>query len=134
MYFWEHPNAHTYVSGPICAMGDAAHATSPWQGAGGGMSIEDSLVLSSLLGRSNTPNEALVALKIYDKVRRPRTQHIVESSRGTGLIVNGLGDETKLDFRKLREKLLSRWDFIIDFDNEKARDEAVEMLTRELKP
>ncbi|KAL9107051.1 MAG: hypothetical protein Q9227_007997 [Pyrenula ochraceoflavens] len=134
MYFWEHPNAHTYVSGPICVMGDAAHATSPWQGAGGGMSIEDSLVLSSLLGRSNTPVEALTALNIYDKVRRPRTQQIVESSRGTGLIVNGLGDETKLDSGKLREKLLPRWDFILNFDNEKARDEAVEMLATELKP
>ena len=133
MYFWEHPNAHTYVSGPICIMGDAAHATSPWQGAGGGMSIEDSLILSTLLGRSKTRIEALTALKVYDRVRRPRTQRIVESSRGTGLIVNGLGEETGLDPGKLKEKLLRRWDFIIDFDNEKARDEAVEMMERELR-
>lgn len=114
-------------------MGDAAHATSPWQSAGGGMSIEDSLILSTLLGRSKTRIEALTALKVYDRVRRPRTQRIVESSRETGLIVNGLGEEMGLGFGKLKEKLLRRWDFIIDFDNEKGRDEAVEMMERELR-
>ncbi|KAI2784532.1 hypothetical protein F4815DRAFT_440837 [Daldinia loculata] len=30
IYLWEHLPAHTYVSGPICVMGDAAHATTPW--------------------------------------------------------------------------------------------------------
>ena len=97
------------------------------------MSIEDSLILSTLLGRAKTPAEARTALKVYDQVRRPRTQRIVESSRDTGLIVAGLGEETKLDFGKLRAKLLPRWDFIVDFDNEKHRDEAVEMMERELK-
>jgi salicylate hydroxylase len=97
------------------------------------MSIEDSLILSTLLGRAKTPAEARTALKVYDQVRRPRTQRIVESSRGTGLIVLGLGEETKLDFKKLREKLLPRWDFIIDFDNKKHRDEAVEIMEQELQ-
>jgi salicylate hydroxylase len=133
MYLWEHPPSRTYVSGSVCIMGDAAHATTPWQGSGGGMSIEDSLILSTLLGRAKTPAEARTALKVYDQVRRPRTQRIVESSRGTGLIVSGLGEETKLDLGKLRAKLLPRWDFIIDFDNEKHRDEAVEMMERGLK-
>ncbi|TVY14007.1 6-methylsalicylic acid decarboxylase atA [Lachnellula arida] len=133
MYLWEHPPARTYTSGSVCIMGDAAHATTPWQGSGGGMSIEDSHILSTLLGRAKTPAEALAALKVYDQVRRPRTQRIVESSRATGLIVAGLGEQTKLDIGKLRENVLPRWDFIIDFDNEKHRDEAVEMMERELK-
>ncbi|KAI0842823.1 FAD/NAD(P)-binding domain-containing protein [Hypoxylon sp. FL0890] len=133
MYLWDHPPARTYVSGPICVMGDAAHATTPWQGAGGGMSIEDSLVLSTLLGRAKTPAEAQTALKIYDQLRRPRTQHIVESSRGTGKIMSGRGEETGLDLAKLREKLLPRWDFIVDYDNEKHLKAAVEMMERELK-
>jgi salicylate hydroxylase len=113
-------------------MGDAAHATTPWQGSGGGMSIEDSLILSTLLGRAGTAAEAQIALKVYDHVRRPRTQSIVESSRGTGLIVSGLKEETELNLDKLREELLPRWDFIIDFDNEKHCDEAMEMMEREL--
>ncbi len=115
-------------------MGDAAHATSPWQGSGGGMSIEDSLILSTLLGRARTLDEATTALEVYDKVRRPRTQRIVESSRETGLIMAGLGEETKLDSAQLKAKLLPRWDFILDFDNGRHRDEAIEMMEKELKP
>ncbi|EGC48754.1 salicylate hydroxylase [Histoplasma capsulatum var. duboisii H88] len=132
IYLWDHPPARTYVAGPICIMGDAAHATTPWQGSGCGMSFEDSLILSTLLGRSTTPAESLVALQIYDQVRRPRTQRIVESSRGTGLMLVGKWEVTGLDLEKLRQDLLPRWDFIIDFDNGKARDEAVEMMVAEL--
>jgi salicylate hydroxylase len=113
-------------------MGDAAHATTPWQGAGGGMSIEDSLVISSLLGCAKTPAEAQIALKIYDQVRRPRTQHLVESARAVGLITSGLG-EGKLDPGKIKADCFHRWDFILNYDNEKHRDEAVEMMKRELK-
>lgn len=132
MYLWEHPPASTYVSGPICIMGDAAHATTPWQGSGGGMSIEDSLILSKVLGLSKTPAEATTALRVYDQLRRPRTQRVVESSRGTGDIMTGKGPETGLDLASLKEKLLPRWDFIINFDNEKHCEEARQILTKEL--
>lgn len=130
MYLWDHPPARTYASGPICVIGDAAHATTPWQGSGCSMSIEDALVLSTLLGRSKTLEEATLALRVYDQVRRPRTQRIVESSRGTGVIMIGRGDETGLDLAKLKEKLLPRWDFILDFDNAEARDEAIKIMDR----
>ncbi|EQL27967.1 hypothetical protein BDFG_09232 [Blastomyces dermatitidis ATCC 26199] len=89
IYNWEHPHARTYVSGPICIMGDAAHATTPFQGSGCGMSFEDALILYTLLGGSKAPAEALVDLQVYGQVRRPRTQRIVESSRNTGHIITG---------------------------------------------
>ncbi|RYP33275.1 hypothetical protein DL767_004828 [Monosporascus sp. MG133] len=130
IYLWEHPPARTYVAGPLCVMGDAAHATTPWQGSGGGMSIEDSLILSTLLGSAKNPIEALTALKVYDQVRRPRTQRIVESSRVTGAILTGSGEAT---FNwKTSEKLLRRWDFILDIDMRKHYNEAIEMMEREL--
>lgn len=126
MYLWDHnPPASTYASGNICIMGDAAHATTPWQGSGAGMSIEDSLILSSLLGRAKTVDDCAKAFRVYDEVRRPRTHRIVESSRGTGLIMTGRDDEIGLDLDKLKQKLLPRWDFIIDFEVEKHRDEAL---------
>lgn len=96
------------------------------------MSIEDSLILSTLLGRATNTAEAEVALKVYDQVRRPRTQRIVESSRGTGEILVGKGVKG-LDLGWLKQNLLSRWDFIINFDNEKHRDEALDMMESELK-
>ncbi|POS74231.1 hypothetical protein DHEL01_v207376 [Diaporthe helianthi] len=132
MYLWVHLPARTYVSGPKCVIGDAAHATTPWQGSRAGMSIEDSLVISTLLGRSKNREEALVALKTYDEARRPRTQRIIQSSRATGVIEMGRGDETGLNLDRLRQKLLPRWDFIIDFDNEKHVAEAVEVMKRRL--
>lgn len=91
------------------------------------MSIEDSLILSTLLGRAQTVPQARKALEVYDRVRRPRTQRIVESSRGTGMIFLGKGDEG-LNLAWLKQNLMPRWDFIIDFDNKKHRDEAVRMM------
>jgi salicylate hydroxylase len=132
MYLWEHPPAPTYVSGPLCVMGDAAHATTPWQGSGGGMSIEDSLILSTLLERSTTSGEAVAALKAYDQVRRPRTQQIVESSRITGGILTGTREELR-HYVDTPGKLLSRWDFILDMDMKKHRDEAIAIMKRELE-
>ncbi|KAJ8130453.1 hypothetical protein O1611_g3176 [Lasiodiplodia mahajangana] len=128
-YLWDHPKASTYVSGPICITGDAAHSTTPWQGSGGGMSIEDSLILSSLLGRAKTPSEALTALEVYDQVRRPRTQRIVESSRVTGAMVTR-SDE--LDPETLKA-FMSRWDFILDIDMERHRDEAIALMDAKVK-
>ncbi|KAI0521419.1 hypothetical protein F5B22DRAFT_596768 [Xylaria bambusicola] len=129
LYLWDHPNASSYVSGPICITGDAAHSTTPWQGSGGGMSIEDSLILSSLLGRAKAPSEALTALQVYDQVRRPRTQRIVESSRATGAMLTG---KKEIDPETMRT-FLSRWDFIVDIDMEKHRDEVIRLFEAKLK-
>lgn len=130
MYLWEHLPAHTYASGPLCVMGDAAHATTPWQASGGGMSVEDSFIISSLLSRAKTTNEAVNALKAYDQVRRPRTQRIVESSLGTGAIMTGRGGETKMPLDQVKEKLMHRWDFILGIELEKHRDEAIAIMDR----
>ncbi|KAG8163608.1 hypothetical protein KVR01_006905 [Diaporthe batatas] len=127
-YLWEHPPASTYVSDCIAVMGDAAHATTPWQGSGAGMAIEDSLILSTLLGHAETVAQALLALRVYDQVRRPRTQQVVESSRGTGMMRTGLDNEVGLDVMKFRQRLLSRWDFIIDFDSKQHCTDALAIM------
>lgn len=133
MYLWEHPPARTYVSGSLCVVGDAAHAAAPWQGASNGMMVEDVVILSSLLGRATSTAEAVVALETYDEVRRPRTQQIVESSRETRNILTGRGKETGMDLKKLQEKLLPRWDFIVNFDVGNHIDDARQRLDNKLK-
>ena len=85
-----------------------------------------------MLGRSKTPVEALAALKVYDQVRRPRTQRIVDSSRSTGYILTGRG-ELKLNMGLIKEKLLPSWDFIVDLESERHSDEALELMEQELK-
>ncbi|KAI1327713.1 hypothetical protein F5Y16DRAFT_184249 [Xylariaceae sp. FL0255] len=131
MWLWDHPPARTYSSGPLCVMGDAAHATTPWQASGGGMAIEDSLILSTLLGRAKTPIEAQAALRAFDHVRRPRTQRIVESSRATGMMLIGKGGQTGMEMKRAGN-LLRRWDFILDLDMLEHRNEAIQKMLDEL--
>lgn len=90
------------------------------------------MLLSSLLGRTKTPAEAQVALQVYNKVRLPRTQDIVKSSAVTGLLVTGNGEGVGLNAERLRTALKPRWDFIVDFDIRKHRDEAIRMFDEEL--
>lgn len=132
MYLWDHAPPPGYVHGAIDIMGIVAHSTTPWQGSVGGMTIEDSLILSTLLGRASTRAEAVVVLRLYDQLRRPRTQRIVESSRESGAILTGRGAETGFDLEKFRENLLPRWNFIVDFENKKHRDEALRLIDAEL--
>lgn len=96
------------------------------------MCVEDVLIMSSLLARVSTPAEAVKALKVYDEVRRPRTQQVVEASHRTGDLITGRDEIIGLDAKKLEEALVHRWDFIMDFDNAKHRAEALEMLEAEL--
>ncbi|KAH8743666.1 hypothetical protein F5883DRAFT_530189 [Diaporthe sp. PMI_573] len=102
----------------------------PTLGSGGGMSVEDSFILLSLLGHAKTTKDAVNALKAHDEVRRPRTQRIVESSRVTGEIMTGRGGETKMSLDQVKEKLLHRWDFIFGIELEKHRDEAITIMDR----
>ncbi|KAI1842509.1 hypothetical protein JX265_012679 [Neoarthrinium moseri] len=76
-----------YNAGRICVAGDAAHATTPHHGAGACLGIEDALCLNILLGQVCSNNNAdlnhavEVAFGVFDKIRRPRTQWLVNSSR-----------------------------------------------------
>ncbi|KAK3312526.1 hypothetical protein B0H66DRAFT_486185 [Apodospora peruviana] len=86
----EHP-APTYVRGRVCVAGDAAHASGPHLGAGGGMGIEDALVLSALfeaVAQEASANKTVekrklieAALVAYNDVRYGRTQEVVQATR-----------------------------------------------------
>lgn len=136
LYLWEHLPAASYISrnGAVGLLGDAAHATTPWQGSGAGMSIEDSLILSSLLGGAQSTSEVRAALRVYDSVRRPRTQQVVKSSKGVGVMWSGQDAETGLSAAKLREKLRTQWDFILKFDVQEHKNQALAMMRQELYP
>jgi salicylate hydroxylase len=108
-------------------MGDAAHATSPWQGAGLGQAFEDAMILATLLGRVSSPRELDAAFKAYDAVRRPRGQQVVDSSRGTGEIICGQKEDVGLDPDKLRGSLFSRWAFL-DIDPTTHKQDALNKL------
>lgn len=94
------------------------------------MSIEDSMILSTLLGRSESRTESIAALKAYDEVRRPRTQRIVESSRVMGWLATGKDKEVGLNADGIGMKMDGFFDFIHDLDMQKHRDEAVSLMNR----
>lgn len=86
---WDHKRTPTYSKGRVCIVGDAAHTVSPYQGAGGGLAIEDALVLGHLLGAISSIKVIDAAFKAFDVVRRPRCQAVVDSSRATGQLLTG---------------------------------------------
>lgn len=63
--------------GRIALLGDAVHATTPHLGQGGGMAIEDAVVLAEELARNDSPEEAFVD---YRERRFERCRYVVAQS------------------------------------------------------
>ncbi|KAF5679761.1 salicylate 1-monooxygenase [Fusarium denticulatum] len=85
----DHPMP-AYHDRNICLAGDAAHATTPHHGAGACLGAEDALCLATLLEQVNkrstdlfgeSKNAVEVAFDTFDRMRRRRTQWLVNSSR-----------------------------------------------------
>ncbi|KAI1399895.1 salicylate hydroxylase [Hypoxylon fuscum] len=126
---YHHKATPTYANGRLCIVGDAAHATTPWQGSGAGLAIEDAMVLGALLSETTSPDGLESAFKAFDAVRRPRCNRVVDSSQRTGEISTGQDQELGLDEpEKLRAALMPRWAFIIGLDVKEHQLEALEVL------
>lgn len=124
---FDHPKAPTYTKGHLCLLGDAAHATTPHQGAGAGQAIEDAYILTSLLGKCSSIAELEKAFKAYDEIRRPRSQKVVTTSRSLGEIYEFENQEIGEDLAKLASTLDGwlRWIWEEDLVDELKRAEAV---------
>ena len=70
-----------WTKGRVALLGDSAHACTPNLGQGGGMAIEDALVLAKCLSSEASLE---MALKLYNKRRNSRTKHIQQRSRFDG--------------------------------------------------
>ncbi|KAF8438427.1 hypothetical protein L210DRAFT_3543852 [Boletus edulis BED1] len=74
-----------YVDGRVALLGDAAHAMEPHFGAGAGQAMEDAYVLGHLLTHELTHlGNVADALKMYEEVRLPFANSIVQRSRDVG--------------------------------------------------
>ncbi|KAI1849071.1 hypothetical protein JX265_013086 [Neoarthrinium moseri] len=102
---WDHKSTPAYARGRACIVGDAAHTTTPWQGAGAGLAIEDALVLGHLLSNVSSPQELEDAFKAFDKVRRPRCQAVIDSGRATGRLFCGQNPDVGLSAEKMGNAL-----------------------------
>jgi len=75
------PSLPTWHQGPVCLIGDAAHATSPHIGQGASLAMEDAIVLAKCLRDVKVVPDAFEA---FEAIRRDRVEDIVEMSREMG--------------------------------------------------
>ncbi|KAF9890545.1 hypothetical protein FE257_005676 [Aspergillus nanangensis] len=124
---FEHPHISTYTQSRVAILGDAAHASTPHQGAGAGQAIEDAHVLAELLGdpRVVHAEQAIAAFKGYDEVRRPRSQRVVTTSKENAfllcLCLDGVGDDAEKLQKTFQERLRWLWDVDVEDQAERGR-------------
>ncbi|KAL2064814.1 hypothetical protein VTL71DRAFT_3954 [Oculimacula yallundae] len=130
---FDHPPAPTYYKGRLAILGDAAHASTPHQGAGAGQAIEDAFVLSNLLGQIKTTNEIEKAFHAYDAIRRPRSQRVVTTSREASALYNFEDEELGTDLEKISRRLKERYNWIWDEDLSQQLKKAQDVMGQEAK-
>lgn len=113
---FDHPPAPTYYYGNFALLGDAAHASTPHQGAGAGQAIEDAFILSNLLGKVDSAKEIENAFHAYDAVRRPRSQKVVSTSRDAVALYEFENEKLGSDLDSIKKVLETRYDWIWNED------------------
>lgn len=73
-----------WIDGNTVLLADAAHATLPHIAQGAAQAGEDAAVLSTLLAKCQTKEEVPAALRMYERLRKPRADWAVEMARITG--------------------------------------------------
>ena len=84
---YDRPPRFRWTDGRVCLLGDAAHPMMPNLGQGGGMAIEDSLVLGQELRRLGDPTAVPTALKAYERNRVMRAATVHGMSRLSSAIL-----------------------------------------------
>ncbi|EOD48885.1 hypothetical protein MMC13_008336 [Neofusicoccum parvum] len=112
---FDHPRLKQLSRGKIALIGDAGHATTPHQGSGAAMALEDAYVLSGLLGITDSKEEIPKALQAFSIVRTERTMTLVETSRQCGEVYEFLGPDGD-NLAQIDANLRVRYNWIWDED------------------
>ena len=75
------PTLPVWHRGPVCLLGDAAHATSPHAGQGASLALEDAIVLATCLRDISDLDRAFTA---FESQRRPRVEKLVRQASRQG--------------------------------------------------
>lgn len=111
--FFHHWRTSSYYRGRVVLLGDAAHASLPFQAAGAAQGLEDALVLSNVLAEVAKMHDTPVrmsayidaCLEAYDSVRRPRAQKQLEQAAEVGKMIFFQHEETGSDMSKILPRL-----------------------------
>lgn len=123
-------HTRTYATKNACLIGDAAHGLLPYQAASSSATMEQVLILSTLLGRITSRSDIAPALQAFDEICRPRAQEIEQASLGVELLFTGRAPGVGLEPQLLARSLKQKWDCIQDFDVEGTRHEAIDAMER----
>jgi 2-polyprenyl-6-methoxyphenol hydroxylase-like FAD-dependent oxidoreductase len=93
--------------GRVALIGDAAHATTPHLASGAGISVEDALVLSELLGTSTSIE---TALQSFEARRWERCRMVVENSVRVGELEQSHADHAQMGAIMVQSLLALRVD------------------------
>ena len=86
-----------WASGRVCLLGDSAHPMMPNLGQGGGMAIEDALVLGQELRRIGESSSVPLALKKYNSNRVVRAAAVQGMSRLSSAILFQYNHPTRVE-------------------------------------
>jgi salicylate hydroxylase len=128
---WESRTPVTCMGrGRVALLGDAAHATTPFQGQGASMAFEDAVVLASVLGHnirdggdrdSAQRTKAIEAsVNTYQQLRLPRCSGIIKKSHTIGALTH-TRSKLRMGLLRMVWPLLARMQFrnaaeLWDFD------------------
>lgn len=97
----------------IALLGDAAHPMTPHLGQGANMSIEDGVVLATVLANAPT-TEVPRRLSLYESLRRDRTSRVQRNARASGRVYRSVDLTAQQQAAQLTEILADNW--IPDYD------------------
>lgn len=78
----------SWGEGPVTLLGDAAHPMTPSMGQGGGMAIEDAVVLADRIEKAGS---ITAGMRAYERDRRPRALAMVRNSRSLTKLAHAEG-------------------------------------------
>ena len=111
----DNPLPH-YNKDTVLLIGDAAHATSPHHGAGAGMCIEDSAIISDLLLSCSTRDEIALAFETFNELRRDRGNFLVQTSQHIGNCYEWIAEGVGENFAKIESEINTRNGMIANVD------------------
>ncbi|KAH9884748.1 hypothetical protein F4778DRAFT_552833 [Xylariomycetidae sp. FL2044] len=99
----DHDHADIYYRGRVAMIGDAAHATLPHSGNGAAQAIEDVAILTGIFRHISSGDEIAAALGAFDRIRRPRSQKVVDLTRLMGRLQSLDEEDVESMERQMRE-------------------------------
>ncbi|KAF4620967.1 hypothetical protein D9613_001259 [Agrocybe pediades] len=126
-----YPPLESFVKDRVVLVGDAAHGMLPHLGAGVGQGFEDVYALCRLVGHPRTNKRNLdVALAIYDEIRVPRANMVLERSIKMGRIYDGYG--SLYDKQEMRSELTGMYEPVWSHNLMAEVDVALQRLDKEV--